>query len=471
MDFRTVGVSEISRRVNAGEVSAREVTEAALKRIEATNGEINAFVAVDAERALADAAEIDRRIASGQQVGDLAGVPIGVKDNEDAIGYRTTHGSLLLADAAPAEANSVLVERLRHDGCVVVGKTNTPEFAYMGDTDNRIFGRTENPWKIGRSPGGSSGGSAAAVAAGMVPLATGSDGGGSLRIPAALCGLSTHKPSLGRVPDGGPRPPGWADISSKGVLTRTIADTTHALDLVIGAEPTDIRSLPMPQTPWAGALSELAPPIRVLWAPNLGYVEVDREVLEVTGRAVQAIADAGTEVIEVDQVFDSDPVMHWVAQSVISNLHTVGKLVPEGAEHPDLDPGLAEMMRFAAEVVSATDVFESNDVAHLLNFRLRELLSEAHVMLTPTIAGRAPFPGVQGTINGEESLGWVSFTYPFNLTRSPAGSVCAGFDSDGIPVGLQVVSTHLSDVVVLRTCAYLEQLLDIDTVCPYEPGS
>lgn len=455
--------------MSAGEVSAREVTEVALNRIEATNGEVNAFVAVDAERALTDAAEIDRRIAAGEDVGRLAGVPIGVKDTEDAIGYRTTHGSLLLADAPPADANSVLVERLRHDGCVVVGKTNTPEFAYMGDTDNRIFGRTENPWRIGRSPGGSSGGSAAAVAAGMVPLATGSDGGGSLRIPAALCGLSTHKPSLGRVPVGGPQPPGWADISSKGVLTRTIADTTLALDLVIGAEPTDIRSLPMPQTPWADGLSELAPPIRVLWAPNLGYVEVDREVLEVTERAVQAIADSGTEVIEVDQVFDSDPVMHWIAQSVMSNLHTISKLVPEGAEHPDLDPGLAAMMQFAAGSVSATDIFESDDVAHRLNFRLRELLVGAHVLLTPTIAGRAPFPGVQGTINGEESLGWVSFTYPFNLTRSPAGSVCAGFDSDGIPVGLQVVGSHLSDVVVLRTCAYLEQLLGIDTACPYEP--
>ncbi len=471
MDFRTISVTEISRRVNAGEVSAREVTQVALDRIETTNGELNAFVAVDGERALADAAEIDSRIAAGEKIGHLAGVPIGVKDTEDAIGFRTTQGSLLLADAPVSKVNSVLVQRLRNDGCVVVGKTNAPEFAYMGDTDNRVFGRTENPWRIGRSPGGSSGGSAAAVAAGMVPLATGSDGGGSLRIPAALCGLSTHKPSLGRIPDGGAEPPGWADISSKGVLTRTIADTTHALDLVVGAEPTDIRSLPMPQTPWSGALSEPAAPMKVLWSPDLGYVEVDREVLEVTHRAVQAIADAGTEVIEVDRVFDEDPVMHWVAHAVMSNLHTVTKLVPQGAEHPDLDPGLAAMMQFAAGSVSAADIFESNDAAHRLNFRLSELLSDAHVLLTPTIAGRAPFPGSQGTINGDQSVGWVSFTYPFNLTRSPAASVCAGFDSDGIPVGLQVVGSHLSDMVVLRTAAYLERLLDVDTVCPYEPGS
>lgn len=471
MDFRNTSVSEIARMVNSREISARELVESALSRIESTNREVNAFVAVDADRALADADDIDRRLATDEEVGRLAGVPIGVKDTEDAVGYRTTHGSLLLADSPVATRDSILVERLRHDGAVVVGKTNTPEFAYTGDTDNRIFGRTENPWKIGRSPGGSSGGSAAAVAAGMVPLATGSDGGGSLRIPASLCGLSTHKPSLGRVPVGGAEPPGWADISSKGLLARTIKDTSYALDLVIGADPSDIRSLPMPKTSWIDGLFDLAPPLRVLWSPNLGYIEVDREVLEVTERAVQRLADAGTEVIEVDHVFDSDPVVHWIAQAVLSNLHTIQKLVPEGADHPDLDPGLAGMMRFAAAALTATDIFESNDAAHRLNYRLRELLAEATVLLTPTIAGRAPHPGLQGTINGTESVDWVSFTYPFNMTRSPAASVCAGFDSDGIPIGLQIVGPHLGDMVVLRTAAYLEELLGLDTVCPYEPSS
>jgi aspartyl-tRNA(Asn)/glutamyl-tRNA(Gln) amidotransferase subunit A len=158
------------------------------------------------------------RSARGEDVGPLAGIPIGVKDTEDAAGFRTTQGSLLLADAPLATRDSALVDSPSPAGCVVVGKTNTPELAWKGDTDNLAFGRTGNPWSLERSAGGSSGGSSAAVAAGMVPMATGSDGGGSLRIPAALCGLTTLKASLGRVPAGGPTPPGWADLSSKGVL-------------------------------------------------------------------------------------------------------------------------------------------------------------------------------------------------------------------------------------------------------------
>lgn len=471
MDFRRTTVEEIARQVSAGEVSAREMTEVALARIEATNGEINAFVAVDAERALAEADEVDRRIAAGEDVGRLAGVPIGVKDTEDAVGYRTTQGSLLLADSPIAESDSVLVRRLRRHGCVVVGKTNTPEFAYMGDTDNRVFGRTENPWQLGRSPGGSSGGSAAAVAAGMVPLATGSDGGGSLRIPASLCGLSTHKPSLGRVPVGGPTPPTWADISSKGVLTRRISDTALALDCAVIRDPSDLRSLPIPESGWTDGLDEIHRPHRVHWSPDLGYVGVDREVREITEAAIAKLEASGTEVIRLESVFDGDPVMAWLAEAMLSNLHVVQGLVAEGAEHPDLDQGLADMMRFTAASASPTTLLESQDRAHELNLRLVELFREAPILLTPTIAGQAPRGGSIGTIDGEESAGWVSFTYPFNMTRSPAGSVCAGFTADGMPVGLQVVGPQLGDLVVIRTIAHLEELLALDTVCPWEPGS
>lgn len=467
MDFRTTTVEEIARQVSSGEVTAREVTDAALARIEATNEQLNAFVAVDADRARTEADEIDRRLAAGEDVGRLAGVPLGVKDTEDAIGYRTTQGSRLLADAPIAETDSVFVARLRAEGCVVVGKTNTPEFAYMGDTDNRLFGRTDNPWQPGRSAGGSSGGSAAAVAAGMVPIATGSDGGGSLRIPAALCGLSTHKPSLGRVPVGGAAPPTWADISSKGVLTRRIRDTALALDCAIAPEPTDLRSLPLPEASWTDGLDDLHPPHRVLWSPDLGYVGVDSAVRAVAEAAVQKLADAGTEVIELESVFDGDPAVPWLMQAMLSNLHVVQGLVDEGLDHPDLDPGLADMMRFAAATASPTTLLESQDTAHRLNLQLVELFREAPILLTPTLAGQAPSGSSMGTIDGQESAGWVSFTYPFNLTRSPAGSVCAGFLDDGMPVGLQVVGPQLGDLVVVRTIAYLEQLLDVDTVCPF----
>ena len=242
-------------RVRRKEVGARELTQAALDRISALDGDLHAFLSVDPELALADATLIDERLASGEDVGPLAGIPIGVKDLEDAIGFTTTHGSVLSADDAPAMVDSILVSRLRAAGCVVVGKTNTPEFGCKGDTSNGLGPATVNPWNQERSAGGSSGGSAAAVAAGMVPLATASDGGGSIRIPAAICGLTGFKPSLGRVPVGGPTPPAWADLSAKGPLTRRATDAAAVLDAVVGPDPTDLRCLPQPRSP-------LAPPAR-----------------------------------------------------------------------------------------------------------------------------------------------------------------------------------------------------------------
>ncbi|MCU1352986.1 MAG: putative amidase [Acidimicrobiales bacterium] len=468
MDFREETVEGLVRQVADRQVSARELTTAALERIEATNAVLNSFVAVDAERALADAGAIDDAIARGEDVGPLAGIPIGVKDNEDARGFRTTIGSRLLADAPPAARDSLLVDRLRQAGCVVVGKTNTPELAWKGDTENRLFGRTANPWSTERSAGGSSGGSAAAVASGQVPLATASDGGGSIRIPAALCGLTGMKPSLGRVPVGGPNPPGWADLSSKGPLTRRACDLAMVLDTVIGPDPTDLRALPMPEQSWRDALDELHPPRRVVWAPTLGYAAVDAEVLAVCEKAVTALEDAGTEVVHLDDVFDADPALPWATLAFIANLRTLEDLVGDDESRWDeVDPDLLGMIRWVQKNATPADVIRAQDTAHRLNLRMVEVLHEAPFVLTPTVAGQTPVNGSQGRVNGAESLSWVSFTYPFNLTRSPAGTVCAGFTTDQMPVGLQVVGPQHGDVGVLRLLAFLEDLLDIDTTCPF----
>lgn len=471
MDFRRSTVEEIARLVSSGEITARELTEAALARIDATNPEVNAFVAVDAERALAEADSVDHRLGSGEDVGPLAGVPIGVKDTEDAVGYRTTLGSALFADGPLAAADSELVARLRQSGCVVVGKTNTPELAWKGDTDNVIFGRTANPWSLERSAGGSSGGSAAAVAAGMVPMATGSDGGGSLRIPASLCGLSTMKCSLGRVPAGGPTPPGWADLSSKGVMTRTIRDTVLALDCVIGPEATDLRSLPMPDRSWLDAVEDVHPPRAVLWSADLGYAAVDDEVAAICRQAVDKLAATGTEVVEVADVFETDPALDWLMLSLVANIRTVRGADPAGKLTDRLDPALVAMMTWAEGHATVTTTLESQDVAHRLNLRLVELFHRAPLLLTPTVAGHTPVMGAQGTVNGVEDPSWVRFTYPFNLTRSPAGTVTAGFTADGMPVGLQVVGPQHGDTAVIRLLAVLEDLLAVDTVCPYEPST
>ncbi|MGQ0831889.1 MAG: amidase [Microthrixaceae bacterium] len=464
MDFRRTTVAALAEDVSARRISARELTQVALDRIEAVDPQVNAFVAVEAEAALAEAAIIDDRIAAGESVGPLAGIPIGVKDLEDALGFRTTHGSALYVDSPVAAADSPLVERLRAAGYVVVGKTNTPELGHKGDTTNIPFGSTRNPWNLERSAGGSSGGSAAAIAAGMVPLCTGSDGGGSIRIPSSLCGLSGMKPSLGRVPSGGPNPPGWGDLSTKGPMARRIRDVTLALDAVVGPEATDLRALPMPDTSWTRSLEQLHAPRKVGWAPTLGYAEVDKEVMATCEAALERLADAGSEVVVVDPVFSEDPALQWIRLAMTGDERALGHL--RGTDDWNrVDPGHAALIDMFGRV-SGAELLAAFDACHTANVRLVELFHQVPLLLTPTVAGQTGLAGGNGTIDGVESPTWVAFTYPFNMTRSPAGTVCAGFTSDGMPVGLQVVGPQHADVVVLRALALLEDLLALDPVAP-----
>jgi Asp-tRNA(Asn)/Glu-tRNA(Gln) amidotransferase A subunit family amidase len=465
MDFRTTTVAALAADVAARRVSARELVTAALERIEALNPSVNAFVAVDGELALAAAGDLDDRVAAGEEVGPLAGMPIGVKDLEDAMGFPTSMGSSLFADGPPAARDSTLVERLKDAGCIVVGKTNTPEMGFKGDTTNPRFGGTANPWNLERSAGGSSGGSAAALAAGMVPLATGSDGGGSLRIPSSLCGLSGIKPSLGRVPMGGPTPPTWSDLSTKGPMARRIRDVALALDTVLGPDPTDLRSLPMPDGSWSRALADVGAPRKIGWSPTLGYARVDGEVRQICEAALAKLADLGTEVVEIDTVFDTDPAAAWVRLAMTSSLQAV--FAHRGTPAwEQLDPEHVSMMEAFGLPTTAVELLDAEDECHLLNLKLVELFHQVPLLCTPTVAGQTGPVGGMGSIDGEASPFWVSFTYPFNMTRSPAGTVCAGLTAEGLPVGLQVIGPQHGDVAVLRALAVLEDALAFDAIAP-----
>jgi aspartyl-tRNA(Asn)/glutamyl-tRNA(Gln) amidotransferase subunit A len=467
MDFRRTTVAEIAEQVTTRAISAREVVQAALDRIDRYDDELGAFVAVDGDSALADAAAIDARIAGGEDVGALAGVPLAVKDLEDATGFVTSRGSAAYVGGPPAGGDSALVERLRAAGCVVVGKTNTPEFGWKADTVNDVFGATHNPWSLERSAGGSSGGSAAALAAGLVPLATGSDGGGSIRIPASATGLTGFKPSLGRVPTGGPEPPGWPTLSTRGVMTCRIRDAALALDSVVGPEPTDLVSLPLPDGSWSRSLAALNPPRKVAWAPTLGYGKVDSEVLAACESAVARLEVLGTEVVTVDGPFDADPVQGWLTLVAASSLRTLDRFRADDAVWSRIDPGLVALVEWARTSVGPAGVIEALDACHRLNVALVDLFHGVSLLLTPTVAGQLPRVGEVGTINGEPDVNWVVYTYPFNMTRSPAGSVCAGFTADGMPVGLQVVGPQHGDVVVLRALALLEDALALDAPAPF----
>jgi aspartyl-tRNA(Asn)/glutamyl-tRNA(Gln) amidotransferase subunit A len=448
-------------------------------------------------------------VASGDDPGPLAGIPIGVKDLEDAAGFVTTSGSATHAHDAPATHDSVLVSRLTDAGAIVLGKTNTPEFGLKPQTDNPTFGITRNPWDLERTPGGSSGGSAAALASGMVPLATGSDGGGSIRIPSSATALSGFKPSLGRVPTGDDDAPGWHHLSTRGVMARRIRNVTYALDVVVGPHRRDLRSLPHDGRPWLPSVADPSRPRRVGWSPTLGYARVDREIRDACDAALRALASAGTEVVELEVVFDEDP-----GPSIGALVSTYTRRTVEPYRGTpfwsQLDPLVVIATEMASATISAVDLVEAEDACHRLNTRLVDVFDQVDLLLCPTTAGvlpRASMPttvdelmerfltegdvdierltsgldlerlvgwlqGLDtldvplGTIDGELVLDWSRLTQPFNMTRSPAGSVCAGFTKIGTPIGLQVVGPQHADVAVLAAIAYLEDLLDIDTIAP-----
>lgn len=474
MDFTNDHLTDLVAAVHRREVSARELVSHAIAMIDERDGAINAFVSVDPDAALEAASELDDRLAGGVDVTELplAGIPMGVKDLEDARGLRTTRGSAVYAREPVAAEDSPLVASLRRAGAIVIGKTNTPEDGHTAETDNHVAGPTFNPLNPERSPGGSSGGSAAAIAAGMVPLATGSDGGGSIRIPASLCGLSGFKPTQGTIPTG-PQPPGSNLLSTRGPMTRRALDAAVALAVAADGNPAiDPFGTPTldPQ-----ALSRLAAAevtnlngrgraLRVVWVPDGGIASrgdlpgVDRAVAEVTSTAVAALESAGAEVVARDELFGIDPVSDWftlwTASMAARHAHR-----RDTQEWDLLWPGVQELVTWGAERVSGADTTRAIDGAWRANNDITAALGDADVLLLPTVAGRTPLSGRPGTIDGEESIMWVRFTYPFNLTRHPAGSVRAGLDPDGMPVGLQVVGRHHDDDTVLAVMAALEQIL------------
>jgi Asp-tRNA(Asn)/Glu-tRNA(Gln) amidotransferase A subunit family amidase len=470
MDFRRTTLSELARQVRERETSAVELTEHSLAMIEAHDGAINAFVAVDAERALEQAAAVDQLAAAGVDPGPLAGVPLAVKDLEDAAGLKTTQGSRLYADAPAVTADSILVARLRQAGCVVIGKTNTPEFGWTSRTENTLFGLTRNPWNLEHTPGGSSGGSAAALAAGMVPLATGSDGGGSIRIPSAACGLSGFKPSFGRVPDGGPKPPSWLSLSAKGPMTRSVHDLVTALDVAVGPDPSDLASLPRPEASWRQAVIAAHLPARVAWCPTLGYGPIDDEVRAACEDALGVLDELGIEVIELDGPFEEDCVDAWLEIVGACLARSLGPLLDD-PRYEELDPVLRLLIEGGRDQRAVT-LIEAIDVAHRLNLRLVEAFHSVRLILCPTTAGVAPpnALGGMGLINGVEDINWVRYTYPFNMTRSPVGTVCVGRSSSGVPIGLQVVGPQHADQVVLRAMAALEDAIGFDELCELPPA-
>lgn len=448
---------ETAERVRRKEVSAREVVEAALKRVEAKNPALNAFICLDPEGALKQADAVDSAIARGLDPGPLAGVPIGVKDLEPVAGMPFTCGSRAYADVV-ADFDSVQVQRLKAAGAVVLGKTNTPEFGYKGFTENRLFGPTRNPWNPAKTPGGSSGGSAAAVTAGMVAVCTASDGGGSIRIPAAFSGCYGIKPSAGRIPRAGLNAPTWGTHSTLGPVSRTVRDAARYLDVCAGPHSNDLDCLDSPIRGYEAAV--LAGPLRlgrVAWSPDLGYARVEPEVRRLAFEAAKALAaSAGAELVEASPGF-SDPMADWYAMAAPGDVVLVERMTEE--QRSVLEPGFTAFVD-QARTITGPMVAAALEVRHQLNRTMTAFFDQYDLLLTPTVACTAfvaegPPPS---KIDGKDvtPAGYLPFTPPFNMTGHPAASLPAGRAPDGLPVGLQVVAPRHADAFLLTVSAAYE---------------
>jgi aspartyl-tRNA(Asn)/glutamyl-tRNA(Gln) amidotransferase subunit A len=448
---------ELVRLIRSKELSPVELMEETLRRIEAVNTHLNAFVSARAEEAMDQARAMTEQLASGKDPGPLVGIPIGVKDLEDVKDMVTSFGSIPYKDNV-AEHDSIQVSRLKASGAIVVGKTNTPEFGFTGFTKNRLYGVTRNPWNAERTPGGSSGGSAAAVAGGMVPMATGSDAGGSIRIPASYSGCFGLKTSFGRIPRG-PYP--LLQIHTMwclGPLTRTVDDAALYLDCVAGHHPSDPESLPPLHQSLLRCLMDIPTGLRIAFSPTLGYARVQGDVMRKVEEAVACFEDIGHRV----ELWDGSLPDVGETWSKLMNCEIYSQV------HQDLERNRRDMGRTLVESLdharsfSLKDQVEAQKVRTELNRVMWGLFERFDLLLTPTMpteafAAKGPPPE---EIDGHPIplLGTVAFTYPFNLSGHPAASVPAGLTENELPVGLQIIGPHQRDDLVLQASHAYEQM-------------
>ena len=445
-----------------GDISSIELTQAALRRVRALDSQLNSFITVDEAGALGAATAADEALARGDEAGVLHGVPISVKDLEVTKGLKTTLGCALYQDWVP-DFDSVVVERVRKSGAVILGKTNTPEFGNREETFTKIFPAANNPWDPGRTPGGSSGGAGATVASGMCALATGTDGGGSVRLPAAFCGIFGHKPTQGRMPRyGGVSKPAYNPTSTSGPMTNTVRDSALMMQALCGHDPRDPGSLRRPTPDYLTGLDAGVEGMRVGVSMTMGFASLDEEVEDSVRSAAEAFADLGAMVVDVDLVLDPLPRDYWWTIWTGNQKAMYGHLADEHRD--DLMDYTLAMIDHGTTVTGA-QYSQALRQADLLRLQMAQFFDDFDVLLTPSTAAtawphRTP-PTMVGNSSAEGQLAGISygaipFTMAFNIGWNPAASIPCGFDSDGMPIGLQVVGDLDDDATVLRACTAFE---------------
>jgi Asp-tRNA(Asn)/Glu-tRNA(Gln) amidotransferase A subunit family amidase len=450
--------TELAAAIRSRQLSPVAVVDAVLARIEALNPQLNAFLAIDAEGARSAARQAEAAVMRGDELGLLHGLPVSLKDLEPTAGLRCTYGSKFYENNI-ATVDGLVTERVKRAGGIITGKTNTPNYGHKDMTDNRLGPPCRNPWKLDRTPGGSSGGAAAAVAAGLGPLAHGTDGAGSIRIPAALSGVYGFKPSYGRIPNW-PNPDIWTGRTHHGPLTRTVADAALMLQALAGPDARDPLSIDnMPddyQTAVARPL-EVMRGLRVAWSADFGYAPVDPEVRRLTERAAQRFADFGCTVEAVNPGWRDPRDIAGLAWYV----SYAARLGAHYDENPTwMDATLAEMIEAGRRASGVEHVRTSIDRTTFYQEALR-FFADYDLLLTPQMPlGAWGVDEWPNTIDGKPAPSMfdrLAFTFPFNMTGQPAASVPCGFTSDGLPVALQIVGRWHADTLVLQASAAFEE--------------
>ena len=455
--FCYTSAAQLARMIRQRELSPVEVVTAYIRRIEAINPKVNAFCTTTFDMAIKEAKQAEQEVMEGKPLGPLHGVPFSIKDLIYTKGVRTMRGSKIFESFVPGE-DAPLVERLKKGGGILMGKTSTPEFGHKGMTDSLVTGITRNPWNLDLTPGGSSGGAAAQVAAGMTPLAVGTDGGGSIRNPASLTGIYGLKPTYGRIPV---YPAGSFDsLSHAGPMTRTVEDAALMLSVMAGPHEADLLSLEGTPDDYPGKLMAGIRRLRIAWSPNLGFVPVvEKQVAEITAQAAKAFEEVGCRVDEVTDPGFGDPLS-------IHGVLWFGGLAGFLGEYladweSQMDPLLVTWTRMGLQL-SAADFVRAQIQRHELRDKVRKFFENYDLLLTPTL----PIVAFKAGVSAQEGLkdspvdyrNWSPFSAIFNLTHIPAASVPAGFTREGLPVGLQIIGPRFADLRVLQASAAFEAI-------------
>ncbi len=449
---------QIKSAIKTKKLSPVEVVDAILERIDHINPKINAYCTLIPDAARKEAKIAETKVMKGEELGALHGVPVSIKDLGWTKGVRTTGGSLLYEHFVP-QYDAIFVERLKKAGAIILGKTNTPEFGWVGVTNNRVFGPSRNPWNTDYTTGGSSGGAAAAVAANLGPIAQGSDGGGSIRTPASFCGVYGLKPSYGRVPQSPGFPGLWEGLSVTGPITRTVADAALMMEVMSGYDARYFHAIPQKAPRYLstvrGNLSLKG--IKVAYTRDMGYAVVDPRVTRAFDDAVKIFSTLGCEMAAAHP--DAPDPREAFSLQVACAL--VGQLSEQLPEHGKLlDPGLRTFVERNLDV-PARDYVKARMWQHEYWSKVCPFFEKYDILLTPVLAVPPFDVNLYGIneINGKavNPIGWMPFTYPFNVTGQPAASIPCGFTDDGLPIGLQIVGRKYDEELVLKVSSAFEQ--------------